>query len=318
MSHQEPPDADARSPMDLYRLSQFVMVAAHDTLTAAADQLGLTQQALSSAMRQLERDLGLALFDRRGRRLVLTPAGRHLREGAPSLLAAAAALTDTTHRVATDLAQPFVVGHTPAITSEEVFTLIEPLRRALPRLSVTARQLFPQEMQQALLERTVDVGLRRGATTPAHLAAAILGYDELRVAVRAGHPLTKPPTLKLANIAAHTLIVWAPPTFSYYTDFLVAACRRAGFEPTLTVSSTQGTPPVTGVVDTDHVALVTAPPGAALQGRVRVRSLSDPPMAPIQALWLPHTLSEPRTVLLASAHPTATDSREYGDDSHPT
>ena len=100
-----------------------------------------------------------------------------------------------------------------------------------------------------------------------------------------------------------TLIVWAPPTFSFYTDFLVSACRRAGFEPMLAVNKTQGTPPVTAVIDNDYVALVTAPAGTALQGRVDVQPLIDPPMVPIQALWLPHTISEPRTVLL-NGHPT--------------
>ncbi|OBB20741.1 hypothetical protein A5761_04360 [Mycolicibacterium setense] len=67
----------------------------------------------------------------------------------------------------------------------------------------------------------------------------------------------------------------------------------------MTVNKTQGTPPVTAVVGNDCVALVTAPAGPALAGRVEVRELTDPPMVPIQALWLPHTISEPRAVLLA-------------------
>ena len=71
----------------------------------------------------------------------------------------------------------------------------------------------------------------------------------------------------------------------------------------LAVNKTQGTPPVTAVIDNDYVALVTAPAGTALQGRVDVQPLIGPPMVPIQALWLPHTISEPRTVLL-NGHPT--------------
>lgn len=252
-------------------------------------------------MRQLEREIGVALFDRRGRRLVLSDAGRTLREGAPVLLAAADALSDATREAAGEDPRPFVVGHSPAVTAEEAFALIEPIRKALPHLSVTARQLFPRELQQGLLDRSVDVGLRRGATTPTDLAAAVIGYDELRVAVRAEHPLSDRRCLQLTDIADFTLVVWAPPTFSFYTDFLVSACRRAGFEPNLTVNKTQGTPPVTAVVDNDHVALVTAPPGNALGGRVQVRPLIDPPMVPIQALWLPHTRSDARTTLLTAA-----------------
>lgn len=287
------------TPIDLYRLTQFVAVTDHGNLSAAAEHLHLTQQALSTAMHRLERALGVGLFERRGRRLVLTAAGRKLREGAPLVLSAAAALATATRQVAAGSSPPFVVGHTPAITAEEIFTIIEPLRRELPELSVTARQMFPDEMQRALLDRSIDVGLRRGATTPADLAGTVIGYDELRVAVRAGHPLAARARIALTDIAAHTLVVWAPPTFSFYTDFLVSACRRAGFEPALVVNKTQGTPPVTAVADNDYVALVTAPSGPALQGRVAVRPLIDPPLVPVQALWLPHTVSGPRSLLLA-------------------
>jgi DNA-binding transcriptional LysR family regulator len=288
-------------PLDLRRLSQFVAVADHESLTLAASRLHVTQQALSSAMRQLEREMGVVLFNRHGRRLVLSAAGQTLREGAPILLAAADALSEATRQITAEDQRPFVVGHSPAITAEEAFMLIESVRRALPELSVTARQLFPSELQQGLLDRSIDVGLRRGATTPTDLAAAVIGYDELRVAVRAGHPLIYQNSLQLTDIADFTLVVWAPPTFSFYTDFLVSACRRVGFEPNLLVNKTQGTPPVTAVVDNDHVALVTAPTGDALGGRVHVRPLIDPPMVPVQALWLPHTLSEARTVLLAAS-----------------
>ncbi len=288
-------------PIDLRRLSQFVAVADHQNLTEAAQHLFLTQQALSSAMRQLEHVLQVELFDRRGRALVLTSAGEKLREGAPPLLAAAAALTAATRQIAAGTEPTFVVGHTPAITAEEVFAIIEPVRVALPDLSLTARQMFPDAMHAGLLDRSIDVGLRRGATTPNDLAAAVTGYDELRIAVRAGHPLTNREHVNLTDIADYTLLVWAPPGFSFYTDFLISACRRAGFEPTIVVNKLQGTPPVTGVVGNDFVALVTAAPGPAVSGRVEVRQLSDPPMVPIQALWLPHTISRPRSILLDGA-----------------
>ena len=91
-------------------------------------------------------------------------------------------------------------------------------------------------------------------------------------------------SLTLTDIADFTLIVRAPSMSSFYTDFLVGACRRAGFEPTLTVNRTQGSPPVATVVDNDGGTLVIAAPGDALNGRVRVRALADPPMVPIQAL----------------------------------
>ncbi len=288
----------ASSPLDLRRLAQFVAAADHGNLTKAARSLFMSQQAMSSAMRLLEKEVGAELFTRQGRNVVLTAAGHKLREGAPALLAATESLSAASRRAAHDRVPAFIVGHTPAVTSEEAFDLVTSVRRAMPQLSITVRQLFPGEIERALIDRTIDVGLRRGVNTPTDLAAAVLGYDRLRLAVDTSHPLVGRQDLTLADIAEFTLIVWAPPQHSFYTDFLVSACRRAGFEPTLVVNRIQGTPPVTAVAGNDYVALVTAPQGQALGGRVTVLDLSDAPMVPIQALWLPHTISAARSALL--------------------
>lgn len=288
----------APSPLDLRRLAQFVAAADHGSLTKAARSLFMSQQAMSSAMRLLEKEVGAELFTRQGRNVVLTAAGRKLREGAPALLAATESLAAASRRAAHNRVPAFIVGHTPAVTSEEAFDLVAPVRRALPELSITVRQLFPDEIKHALIDRSIDVGLRRGVSTPTDLAAAVLGYDKLRLAVDSSHPLVGRRHLTLADIAEFTLIVWAPPQHSFYTDFLVSACRRAGFEPSLVVNQIQGTPPVTAVVGNDYVALVTAPEGHVLGGRVSVLDLSDAPMVPIQALWLPHTISTARNALL--------------------
>jgi len=285
-------------PLDLRRLAQFVAAADHGSLTKAARSLFMSQQAMSSAMRLLEKEIGAELFTRQGRNVVLTAAGRKLREGAPALLAATESLSAASRRAAHEQVPAFMVGHTPAVTSEEAFDLIAPVRRAMPELSITVRQLFPDEVERALIDQTIDVGLRRGVSTPSDLAAAVLGYDRLRIAVDSSHPLVGRRDLTLADIAESSLIVWAPPQHSFYTDFLVSACRRAGFEPTLVVNHIQGTTPVTAVVDNDYVALVTTPEGSALGGRVTVLDLSDAPMVPIQALWLPHTISAARSALL--------------------
>ena len=286
-------------PMDLRRLAQFVAAADAGSLTSAARSLFITQQAMSSAMRQLERELGVELFTRQGRRVVLTAAGRKLREGAPALLSASNALMEAARRAAAGLAPAFTVAHTPAITSEEAFDLITPIRHALPGTSITVYQMFPGDIEAALIERTIDVGLRRGMTTPPDLAAATLQYSTLRLAVDATHPLAQRNSVRLKDIAEWTLMVWAPPTHSFYTDFLVSACRRAGFDPDLAVNPVQGTPPVTAVAGNDCVAFVTAPAGPVMGGRVIVLDVSDPPMVPIQAIWLPHTISPERDALLS-------------------
>ncbi len=81
--------------LNLHHLRLFRAVALDGTLTGAARQLRLSQSALSSQLRTLESSLGHALFERRGRGLVLTEAGRIALDHAESIFRTAADLTAT-------------------------------------------------------------------------------------------------------------------------------------------------------------------------------------------------------------------------------
>lgn len=96
--------------LDSRRLFQFVVAAEAPTLAAAAADLFITQQALSSAIRQLERDLGVELFSRAQRSLQLTDAGHELYTGAKPLLAGIRVLANATRNISNPQ-RAFVIGH---------------------------------------------------------------------------------------------------------------------------------------------------------------------------------------------------------------
>jgi DNA-binding transcriptional LysR family regulator len=75
--------------MTLQQLQYFLAAIEHGTFSAAADALYMAQPSLSEQIRRLEGELGVALFVRAGRRLVLTEAGQALRPEAERTLAAA-------------------------------------------------------------------------------------------------------------------------------------------------------------------------------------------------------------------------------------
>lgn len=285
-------------PVDLRRLQQFLSVAEHSGFTRAAQQLRLTQQAISQSMTNLEKQVGAKLFDRTGRQIELTSAGEVLRDGSVVLLAAAQALVRQVQNTAAEEPQPFVVAHTPAITAEEVHQLLVPVRLALPNVSITALQVFPSALEPAVIAGSADIALRRGIATPERLASRVIGYHALRVAVPGNHRLAGCDSVTLHDLRDEQIIVWAPPGVSRYTDFILGTCRSAGFEPAFTINPVQGTPPVTAVLDNDGVAFVTAPRGRHLEGQVMVIDIVDPPQAPIQAIWLPHTQSAIRDALI--------------------
>ncbi|MEZ0054327.1 DNA-binding transcriptional LysR family regulator [Mycobacterium sp. MAA66] len=284
---------------DLRRLQHFLAVADAGGFTRAAEQLHLSQQALSSSIRQLEKELGVTLFEREGRRVALTGAGHQLRSDARGLLAAAHTVADHVQRAASAAREDYVVGHTPALDSIEAYGLLEPAIATFGDVSFTFRQMFPDQLSSALLDGSIQLGLRRGVVPDHNLATAVVGYHAVRVAVLSDHPLAGRDAVELTDLADERIALWAPPGGSYYSDLLLGACRRAGFEPDYLVSRVQGAAPVTAPLTTGTAAFVTHPAGAAMGGRVTVIDLRPPLLVPVQAMWQRHTQSSIRDLLLA-------------------
>ncbi len=281
----------------LRRLSHFVAVVEASGFTRAAGQLHLSQQALSSSVQQLEKEIGAALLVRSGRRITLTPAGQTLLDEGRTLLAAARTVTQHTRAAA--IAQPdeFVVGHSPAISNRDVYALLEPVIAALPDTSFTVMQLFPDRLISGVQDGAVNLGLRRGVVPRERLASAVARYDTLRAAVRNDHPLASRASITVADLANEPIVLWAAPGASYYSDFLVNVCRRAGFEPQYRVSRVQGCPPEVAPLTDNAVAFVTASPGPAIDGAVIVVDIEGPVLVPMQGLWQPHTSSAVRDLI---------------------
>ncbi len=283
---------------DLRRLRHFTAVAEAGGFTAAVTTAHLSQQALSTSVRQLETELGVDLFVRTGRRAVLTPAGRALLAEARPLLAAARTV-DQRVRAAAASPRVWTVGHSPALDSAQVYTLIEPAITAFPEMSFTLHQCYPDQLVAGILDGTLDLGLRRGVADGADMAAGVIGYHRIRAAIPASHRLAVAPHITVNDLADDRLVLWAPPGASFFSDFLMAACRRCGFEPDFVVSRVQGAAMVAAPLTTGAIALVTAEPGPVMNGRVRVVELEPPLLVPVQALWQRHTVSDIRDVLLA-------------------
>lgn len=284
---------------DLRRLRQFIAIGEAGSVTAAAAALHVSQQALSSSMQQLEKELNATLFRREGRRLTLTLAGEVLLTEGRTLLAAAHTVATRVEEAAAGAAEVFVVGHTPALSGSEAYARLEPAITAFPDTSFTFRQLYPDELSAAVLDGSVQLGVRRGVVPTNELATAILGYDRVRLAVPCEHRLAGSSAVDIHELAGERIALWAPPGASYYSDFLMGACRRAGFEPDYVVSRVQGAATVAAPLTTGAVAFVTTPAGPAMDGRVVIAELEPPLLVGAQAMWQRHTSSAVRDQILA-------------------
>lgn len=246
--------------LDLHKLDHLIAVAEEGSFTRAAARLHLSQQALSTSIRTLEREVGVALLERSGNTLTVLAAGQALITDARVLHGLARSAVHRARRIGRGETEILRIGHTPVVTGDEITTLL--CRAAHPELASEANQRYPHELTDQLLAGDLDLGLCRAMTPERGLARTTLTHHRLNVAVAADHPLADRETVQFTELQDEPIMVWGQPGRSGYTDLLIEHCRQAGFEPHTHRNPVQGTPPITAVLGTAHVAFVTTPPPA--------------------------------------------------------
>jgi DNA-binding transcriptional LysR family regulator len=193
--------------IDLRHVRHLLAVASYPTVQAAADALHLTQPALTKSIARFEEELGAKLFDRRGRRLVLTDLGERLVERGDDVLRHVRELEEEvalwkgigTGEVAIGVDKESELGQLPDV--------LEAFVPAHPGVQVTVRSghtdmLLPLLLSGDLhfLVADAELALERDDLEIRELAA-----DPIAAAVRRGHPLARKRKPDPLDVAAYPL-----------------------------------------------------------------------------------------------------------------
>lgn len=192
-------------------LQYFVAVAEESQMTRAAARLGIAQPALSSAIAQLEVEVGVALLERHARGVTLTEAGRAFLDKARAVVAAeqdALAMADELVRAASSCVEIGFVSTPPEAT---VPGLVAALRGAHPRADVKARELpFPYGTTSTWLEQ-VDAALCYSPTADPDVGIVRLWSEPRTLIVPAGHALAGRSSVAVADVLDEVWYGYGPP-----------------------------------------------------------------------------------------------------------
>lgn len=187
------------------QLEVFGTIAAVGSVRAAADQLGLTQPAASMALAELERLLGAPLFDRHQRRLHLNAYGRALLPRAREVVERLRELGDD---AANAVAQgALAIGASNTIGNYLVGELLGDFVAAHPRVKLSLRVANTAEIVAGLLDFSLDVGCIEGPSTHEAIERIVWREDELKVCVRADHPLARRRRLRPEDLRSERWIL---------------------------------------------------------------------------------------------------------------
>ena len=158
---------------NLQSLRAFLAVGATGSMTAAAARLGLTQSAISQAIRQLEEALGTVVLDRSRRPLALTSAGLVLQRHAQPLIDDAHALATRVRQAGSGKLPELKIGVVDSFASTAGPELIRALLKSTTRLSF--RSGLAHDQVAGLLDRSLDVIITSDAMEDLdHLARIII------------------------------------------------------------------------------------------------------------------------------------------------
>ena len=194
------------SSLNLHRLRVFHAVARRESYTRAAEDLHISQPAVSKHVLDLEGELGAKLFHRLGRRIVLTEAGRLMADYAQRIFL----LADEARRALDEL-QGLERGRLQLGASSTPGSYLLPRILAAfcvryPRLEVSLDITASRDVVDRILRQELDLGFV-GATFDAELHVQSYVEDELVLVLRPGHPLASVRTIPREALEKETFIL---------------------------------------------------------------------------------------------------------------
>lgn len=177
---------DHRLKLTLRQLEVFAAVARGGTTRAAADQISRSQSAASNALGELEGVLGVQLFDRVGKKLVINENGRALLPKAAGVLEQSAetqALFTAAHAAPLRLASSYTIGE--YLLPE----LIAGWKSAHPRSHVLVQIANTHDVFDSVSAFSADIGFIEGSHTHPELAVRRWRTDQMVIIAPPGHPM---------------------------------------------------------------------------------------------------------------------------------
>ncbi|HSC84038.1 MAG TPA: LysR family transcriptional regulator [Pseudomonas sp.] len=203
--------------MDLANLNAFIAIAEAGSFSEAGERLHLTQPAVSKRIAGLEQQLNVRLFDRLGREVSLTEAGRALLPRAYQILN----VLDDTRRALTNLSGE-VSGRLTLATSHHIGLhrlppLLRAFTRAHPQVALDIQFLDSEVAYEEILHGRAELAVITLAPETREPVRAVPVWDDpLDFVAAPEHPLVRHGTISLADVSQHPAVFPGDNTFTHH------------------------------------------------------------------------------------------------------
>ncbi len=215
--------------MEIRQLRAFLAIAEAKTFTAGARQVNITQAAISMQIRQLEESVGLPLFTRTPRRVILTEAGELLIHRARKIIREhSAALAEIAEIAGAEHGRLRIGSASATFATTQLPTILERLKNRFPNAEITVNSGTSQILVEKIMHGETDVAFVSLPVPTSNVQTDLLFSDEIVAIASPQHVLAKEKFISAAQLAGEHLILGEKGgnTRRMIDDFFAAANVR--------------------------------------------------------------------------------------------
>lgn len=218
--------------MELRHLRYFTAVVQWRGYREASRRLHIAQPAISQTVSDLERELGLKLFSRAGRKAELTPEGEVFYAEAVRTLEQAESAINTAKRAAKGEIGKLSIGFIGSATYSFLPELVRSYKAQHPGVKLTLRELSPGDQETTLDNGLIDIGFTRALTAErSKTLASLCLYRDPMLAVLPASRRVRTKSVRVADLAHEQFVLFHREGALGLYDTVVGLCNDAGFSP---------------------------------------------------------------------------------------
>jgi len=268
------------------QLRYFLQVAERGNFTRAAEDLAISQPALSRSIQKLEEELGQPLFERRTRSVSLTDTGTLLQPRAQQILSI---IEDTKAEITDDGESGRVrIGAIPTVAPYFLPEVLQRFSTAFPQASLIVQENTTDVLLKSCTQGEIDLAIVALPVPAKYLEIEELFEEELLLVLPPDHPLAEKPRIRMSDVEPFPFVLLDEA--HCLSDNIVSFCRQRAFHP-VAVERTSQLTMVQELVSLSHgVSMIPEMARHRDQSNRRVyRSLTRPkPMRTIAVVWNPY------------------------------
>ncbi len=208
--------------MDTKNLKTFLAVAQSRSFSLAAEQVHLTQPAVSKRISQLEEDLGLKLFDRIGRQVSLTEAGEIFQHRVRQLINELDQTLSDIQSLDSQIGGTLSIGISHHLGLHRLPPLLREFSRENPKVNLDIEFMDSEKAHEEVLRGNIELAAITFSSEPSDkISSVLLWRDRLSFVVAKEHELANKTTVSLQHLSEYPCLL---PSMATYTGRIIRNC----------------------------------------------------------------------------------------------